>query len=84
MAKSLIQVWIGEHRRSEFTNDSWLMSSSGEPFETEIGTGKVIKGWDEGELRLSAILRVLYRCFLFFSDLLMVINEIRREKIVSR
>ena len=34
-------------------------SSSGDPFETEIGTGKVIKGWDEGELRLNAILRVL-------------------------
>jgi FK506-binding protein 1 len=26
--------------------------SSGIPFETEIGVGKVIKGWDEGELNV--------------------------------
>ncbi|KIM39034.1 hypothetical protein M413DRAFT_234835 [Hebeloma cylindrosporum] len=25
----------------------------GTPFQTEIGTGKVIKGWDEGVLKLS-------------------------------
>jgi FK506-binding protein 1 len=25
----------------------------GSPFQTEIGTGKVIKGWDEGVLKLS-------------------------------
>ncbi|KJA21946.1 hypothetical protein HYPSUDRAFT_41563 [Hypholoma sublateritium FD-334 SS-4] len=25
----------------------------GTPFQTEIGTGKVIKGWDEGVLQLS-------------------------------
>jgi FK506-binding protein 1 len=34
----------------------------GEPFRTQIGVGKVIKGWDEGVLQLSpgqkAILRV--------------------------
>ena len=38
----------------------FLSSSSGSPFETEIGVGKVIKGWDEGEFEVErAILRVL-------------------------
>ena len=57
-----------------------LAFSSGFPFETEIGVGKVIKGWDEGELRLNAILFLMF--YLFF-DLLMVIDEIRCEKIVT-
>ena len=59
MARSLIPVGNGEHRTSpplseyiyttSLVFDRVLASSSGSPFETEIGTGKVIKGWDEGE-----------------------------------
>ena len=35
---------------------SFSSLASGSPFETKIGVGKVIKGWDEGVYRLSAII----------------------------
>jgi hypothetical protein len=63
MARSLIPVGTGEHRLTRVKRQLVDCVSSGTPFVTEIGIGKVIKGWDEGELRLNAILRVLYRCF---------------------
>lgn len=50
--RSLTQVGIGEHRRSLSCMDIELTMSvidySGSPFNTEIGTGKVIQAWDEG------------------------------------
>lgn len=54
MASSSIPAEIGAffvvitRRCSSLTPDSH--PSSGIPFETEIGIGKVIKGWDEGTL----------------------------------
>lgn len=43
------------HYVGTLTNGEKFDSSRqrGPPFETEIGTGKVIKGWDEGVIQLS-------------------------------
>ena len=36
-----------------FDAHSYLTLSSGKPFETKIGVGQVIKGWDEGVPKMS-------------------------------
>lgn len=35
--------------------------SSGIPFDTEIGVGKVIRGWDEGAFTLNVVLEARFR-----------------------
>jgi len=49
-ARSSIQAGIGIHLVIRDTYPSSDHAYSGSPFQTEIGVGKVIRGWDEGEL----------------------------------
>ncbi|KAG6817294.1 hypothetical protein H0H87_010636 [Tephrocybe sp. NHM501043] len=57
MERNSTRAGIGEQSHpsspSCSSNSSRASIHSGAPFETEIGVGKVIKGWDEGVPQLS-------------------------------
>ena len=55
MVPNSIRAGIGTRRVSGDARSYSDYVHSGEPFKTSIGVGKVIKGWDEGELLIRLV-----------------------------